>query len=279
MSIKPITQPEFAKIRELLNTNTGIILNEDQTYVVETRLSSLGYEMGVATFGELFDKIRANPKQILPKVIHLLANHETCWFRDHSLWNTLEKLIFPQLFERLKIGKHKIRIWSAGCSSGQEPYSVAILIDELCQQQTIPACIERFSILATDMSDEILSIAKVAQYNAFDIKRGLSKHRRNTYFTQQQNNWQLNEEIRQRVEFRQINLIEYFTNPINHFDIILCRNVIVYFSTEFQQRVIPKLIKVLANNGVFFLGASESFQGYCAELKTNEFEEGVYYRL
>jgi len=279
MSIKPITQPAFFEIRKLLNLNSGIALNDDHAYLVETRLSDLGNEMGVATFGELFDRVRTNPKEMLPKIIHRLSTHETFWFRDKSFWNTLEKLILPKMFERLRLGTHRIRVWSAGCSTGQEPYSLAILIDELCQQRGTPTDINRFSILATDISEVVISTAKTAQYNTFDIERGLSKCRQNNYFIQQEkNNWKLREDICRRVEFRQINLIEDFTKKVGPFDIVLCRNVIIYFSPDFKKKFISKLVQVLANEGILFFGASESLRGYSEQLRISEFEGGFYYQ-
>jgi len=273
---KAITHQEFLKIKNLLRDYCGVALGDDQSYLVETRLSELAKEIGVSTFSELYDRMVAGSGNLLPEVTHLLTTHETFWFRDHSLWNILEKSILPTLFERLHTHKRTIRIWSAGCSTGQEPYSLAILIDEMCQRQQQLDFINRFSILGMDISKFAISSAKTGIYNTFDTKRGLSEQRRNTYFTPMGHKWQLREDIRQRVKFEQINLLDDFSY-LGSFDIVLCRNVIVYFSPEFRKNMISKIVDVLAKNGMLFLGASESLYGYSLhKLKRIEFERGIY---
>lgn len=276
MKIKPITQREFLKIKNLLKVHCGVALSDDQAYLVEARLTELGDEIKVATFGELYDRMLADSNKMLPDIIHLLTTHETSWFRDRVFWNILKKSILPKMFERLRTGTPMIRIWSAGCATGQEPYSLAMLIDEMCWQYGIPNYAERFFIFGMDISKFAISGAKIAKYNAFDIKRGLSEYRRNTYFSLVGDKWQLCKSIRQRVNFSQINLIENFTH-LGMFDIVLCRNVIVYFSPEFRKDVITKIVQVLAKNGALFLGASESLYGYYPnDLKRVEFERGIY---
>jgi len=264
MSIRPkaITSQEFLKIKNLLEDYCGVALGDDQAYLVETRLSELNKEIGVRTFSELYDR--------------MIADHETSWFRDLSFWNVLEKAVLPIMFERLRTSHSTIKIWSAGCSTGQEPYSLAILIDEMCQRRKRLDCINKFSILGVDISKFAISAAITGFYNTFDTKRGLSERRRSHYFTPVGHKWQLCEDIRRRVKFKQMNLMDDFSH-LGNFDIVLCRNVIVYFSPEFRKNMISKIVDVLAKKGVLFLGASESLYGYYpCKLRKIEFERGIY---
>ncbi|MCP4697399.1 MAG: hypothetical protein GY862_11185 [Gammaproteobacteria bacterium] len=276
--MKPITHEEFSKIRDILKVNCGVALNDDQEYLVETRLAGLGKEIGAANFSELFDSLLASRERLLPKVIHLLTTHETFWFRDNSCWNTLERFILPKMFKRLEAGALEIRIWSTGCSTGQEPYSLAILIDELCRMRGTPEYAEKFSILGMDISEAAISAARTANYSTFDINRGLSEHRRNIYFVPEGKKWRLREDIRCRVEFGSINLMEDFKR-LGLFDIVLCRNVIVYFSPELREKTIVGISRVMAENAMLLLGAAESLYGCCPDkLKKIEFEGGIYHQ-
>jgi chemotaxis protein methyltransferase CheR len=276
VTIKPITPLEFTKIKNLLKEYCGVALGDDQAYLVETRLAELSKEIGIKTFSELYDRISADSEHLLLEVTHLLTTHETSWFRDSSFWNILEKSILPKMFEELNTHKRIIKIWSAGCSTGQEPYSLAILIDEMCRQRGLLNEVNRFYILGMDISKFAISTATTGLYNTFDTKRGLSEQRRSFYFKPIGHKWQLREDIRQRVKFRQINLMNNFAH-LGSFDMVLCRNVIVYFSPEFRKMMISKIVDVLAKEGLLFLGASESLYGYYPDkLKKIEFERGVY---
>jgi len=276
MYVKPINSFEFTKIKNLLKEYCGVALGDDQAYLVETRLSELCKELEIKTFTELYEEILKDSRHLLPEVTHLLTTHETSWFRDNSFWNVLKKSILPEMFERLRNNKNSIKIWSAGCSTGQEPYSLAILIDEMCHNQGLTSYIDKFHILGMDISKFAISTAITGIYNTFDTKRGLSEQRRNKYFKSMGHKWQLHENIRRRVKFGYVNLIDNFSH-LGTFDIVLCRNVIVYFSPEFRKNMIEKIVNVLAKEGILFLGASESLYGYYPDrLQKVEFERGVY---
>ncbi|MEK7483666.1 MAG: protein-glutamate O-methyltransferase CheR [Planctomycetota bacterium] len=275
-----LTQQEFIKIRDFLKTSCGIFLENDKEYLVKTRLFDLVNEAD-GNFTKLVEWALTNQKGMYQKLIHLLTTHETFWFRDDSFWNTLEKYIFPQLLKKIKRGED-IYIWCAGCSTGQEPYSIAILIDELCKQMQIPFSIERFNILATDISQEVLEKAKRGRYTEFDLRRGISECRKQLYFTpsndQTLDSWQLHPSISQRVQFRPLNLIDDFMGTHGRFHLILCRNVLVYFAPEFKKSVLSKMANLLNPEGFLFLGASESIENTDDSLKKEEFENGKYYQ-
>ncbi|MGK5092315.1 protein-glutamate O-methyltransferase CheR [Deltaproteobacteria bacterium TL4] len=276
-TLHPLTQVEFLQLRELLLKVCGISLNDDHHYLIETRLRDYALELGARTFGELYRFIVTQADQRLPEVIERMTTNETLWFRDQSCWNILEKYIIPHFFECLDNGVSKIRIWSAACSTGQEPYSLAILIDELCAKYGKMGYQDRFSILGTDISGKALASARLAQYDSFVINRGLSEQRKKRYFTCENEKWKLNETLSKRVNFSSFNLIGSY-RTFEKYHLILCRNVMVYFSSSFQKEVLQKMNSVLHDDGMLMIGASESLLNYRELFNRCEFENGVYYR-
>lgn len=271
-----ITTLEFQQISKLLHDQCGINLQDDQEYLVQTRLSGFAESLGLHTFSQLFSRLQFEPEKLLPTVINLMTTNETLWFRDESCWNALEKSLLPPLFRKLAQGEHEIKIWVAGCSTGQEAYSLAILIDELCQQQGRPELARRFSIQAMDISEDALEIARAAQYNDFEIKRGLSIARRDRYFEQQAHNlWVLRPNIRLRVHFEAINLTRDFSS-LGVFELILCRNVTIYFSAPVRSKILSSMMRMLKSDGALLIGASESLWGNRSEFRAVEFEGCVY---
>lgn len=274
--MQAITALEFKQISQLLHDQCGINLQEDQDYLVQTRLSDFAESLGLYSFGQLFSRLQYEPETLLPTVINLMTTNETLWFRDYSCWNTLEKSILPALFKKLAGSRQEIKIWVAGCSTGQEAYSLAILIDELCQKQNQPELARHFSIQAMDISQAALEIARAAHYNDFEINRGLSVVRRNKYFEQQANNlWVLRPNIRLRVHFEPVNLTRDFSH-LGVFDLILCRNVTIYFSQPVRSKILSSMVKMLSPEGALLIGASESLWGKRGEYEVVEFEGCVY---
>jgi chemotaxis protein methyltransferase CheR len=274
--MQAITTLEFKQISKLLHDQCGINLQDDQHYLVQTRLSHFAESLGLHSFSQLFSRLQIEPEKLLPSVINLMTTNETFWFRDQSCWNALEKSILPALFKKLAQGSPEIKVWIAGCSTGQEAYSLAILIDELCLQQKRPEWARCFSIQAMDISLTALEIARTAQYNNFEIKRGLSLTRRNKYFEQAENNlWILRPNIRLRVHFDSINLTHDFSR-LGVFDLILCRNVTIYFTSSVRSRILSTMVKMLSPDGALLIGASESLWSEHGDLNVAEFEGCVY---
>jgi chemotaxis protein methyltransferase CheR len=204
-----------------------------------------------------------------------MTTNETLWFRDESCWNALEKDILPALFKKLAYSRDTIHIWIAGCSTGQEAYSLAILIDELSTKLNKPELARHFHIRAMDISESALAVARAARYNDFEIKRGLDLNRRNKYFELDADNyWALRPNIRLRVHFDTINLTRNFS-ALGRFDLILCRNVTIYFTSETRHRILSTMIKMLNQQGKLLIGATESVRGL-GEFKTAEFEGCIY---
>ncbi|MDT8446256.1 MAG: protein-glutamate O-methyltransferase CheR [bacterium] len=273
--VAPITEHEFNKIRDLLVSVCGIDLKPDQDYLVETRLSELAVQLGATTFGELHRHIIADP-EVMPKVVDLMTTNETLWFRDASCWLTLKDKLLPHFFEQLKEGKPKIRVWSAASSTGQEAYSLAILIDEECRRLGHPEWVERFEIRGTDISTAAVFLARQARYDSFTVSRGLSAERCAAYFHKEENSYQLHQRIIDRARFEHFNLMESFA-PLGRFDLVFCRNVAIYFSKSFKEELFEKIAGVLNSDGFLLLGATESLFGLKAPFTSQSHLNGVYY--
>lgn len=273
--MQDITPLEFRQISKLINEQCGIHLKEDQTYLVQTRLSDFAESLGLTSFGQLLACLQRDPETMLPSFIDIMTTNETLWFRDASCWNALEKSVLPDLFHKINRG-YGARIWVAGCSTGQEAYSLAILIDELCRAKNQPELAHHFSIQAMDISQKALQTARQACYNTFEINRGLSSTRRDKYFDQQDlQHWVLRPNIRLRVHFDTINLTRDISH-LGYFDLILCRNVTIYFATDMRNRILSNMASMLMPGGSLILGATESLWQQRDAFKTVEFEGCIY---
>lgn len=275
--VAPITEHEFTKIRDLLVSVCGIDLKADQDYLVETRLSELAVELGAKTFGELHRFIVADP-EVMPRVVDLMTTNETLWFRDTSCWTTLTELLVPKLLERVAQGGPAVRVWSAASSTGQEAYSLAILIDELAYKMGRPELADRFEIIGTDISSAAVFLANQARYDSFTVSRGLSAERCEKYFHKEGNTFQLHDAIKRRVQFKRFNLMESFVT-LGKFDLVFCRNVAIYFSKAFKEELFGKIAGTLAPGGVMLLGATESLFGLKTPFVHHTHKTGVYYQL
>lgn len=271
----PITPLEFKQLSALLHDQCGLYLQDDQEYLVETRLKDFVQGLGLNSFGELYARLQVEPEKLLPGVINLMTTNETSWFRDASCWNALEGAILPALFEKAARSE-SVKIWIAGCSTGQEAYSLAMLIDELSEKRRQPELARRFHIQAMDISQSALETARAGLYSNFEINRGLSLARRDKYFEQADGNrWQLRPNIRLRVHFDAINLTRNFTY-LGYFDLILCRNVTIYFAPPIREKILSAMAEMLEPNGALLLGATEPLWGGRGSFNTAEFEGCVY---
>jgi chemotaxis protein methyltransferase CheR len=277
--IAPLQTKEFAKLRDMIVNACGIYLEDDKDYLVESRLTDLGNELKAETFSDLHRLIISDSNKLMPRLIDLMTTNETYWFRDDSLWRALEKKIIPDFFDLLKNGKKReIKIWSAACSTGQEPFSLSLLIEEIGQQLGNSIYKDSFHILGTDISDEALLLARSGKANLFSVKRGLSEARLKKYFTQDGRVYILKEDITRRVEFKKLNLMDSFL-LLGKFDLVLCRNVAIYFTNEFKKELFRKIARILLPDGILFIGASESLIGHSEEFKSDSYENAIYYHL
>lgn len=268
----PFTPEEYSNFRLFLEQACGIVLGENKHYLVSSRLNRLMRDMHIDTLQDLVNQLsHTTSSQLKASVIEAMTTNETLWFRDTYPFEVLSNTIFEG---SRQAKKNTLRIWSAACSSGQEPYSISIAADEYAQHN--PGF--RVDIVATDISQAILNDAKEAKYDALALARGLSEERKRRYFSAIGNQWQVNANIRSRVSFRENNLLQSNAG-LGKFDAIFCRNVLIYFSAESKTDILNRMAKSLNPRGYLMLGASESIAQYCDAFEMVRASTGVVYRL
>lgn len=270
---------EFQLFQNYIAQKCGIEITEEKAYLIETRLSKFLADFGLSTFGELYSKIRSSDDASLnEKIIDAITTNETLWFRDKTPWNILRELYLPKAIELLQSQKkEKIRIWSAAASTGQEAYSTAICIEEYLKQNNIAGVsLDNFEILATDISDAVIKIAKNGKYDAISVTRGLDKNIKEKYFIKKDMIWELSPLIKERVKFTKFNLQNSFY-MFGNFDVIFCRYVLIYFSHTFKEDMLKKLSYSLADDGMLFLGSYETYEELNNYFISALHGGGVYY--
>lgn len=277
----PITQEEFKLLRDYIADQCGIFVGDQKLYLLESRLSILVVENGCKSFHEFYRKAVNDPYNGLrDKIIDAITTNETLWFRDQTPWFIFKEVIIPDFFNTLSKGlKNRIRIWSAACSTGQEPYSIAMVLDEAIRERLgRDISPEHFEILATDISPSALFLAIAGRYDQIAMSRGMSERYRDRYFAQRGRVWELDPVIRKRITFKQLNLQSRFS-PLGKFDLIMCRNVAIYFSDAFKNDLFSRMASTLNGRGYFFVGSAESLTGYSDDFELFEHNRGIYYRL
>ena len=270
----PISDVDFQYIRQLVRTRTSVSLTDDKAYLVESRLTSLAQQVGLNSVSQLIQKLRIQPFDDLHlQVIESMMTTETWFFRDAYPFEAVREQILPELIKKRQ-GQRSLNIWCAASSSGQEPYSIAILLKEHFPQLSSWT----ISLIASDISHKMLDKARQGNYSQHEMSRGLSPYLREKYFRLQGNEWQLNSEIRQMIAFRQFNLIESWS-PMPLMDIIFLRNVLIYFDVEMKQSILAKVRKLLKPDGYLFLGGGETTINLDRAFKTVRFNKAICYQL
>lgn len=278
MSPESITTVEFKLLRDFIEEHCGISLGEEKAYLVETRLAGLMVQYGCPDFGSFYRLAKNDPSPALrEKVIDAMTTNETLWFRDaHPFVILREKLLPPLAAEILQGSRFRIRIWSAACSTGQEPYSIAMAIHEFCR--TTPGITPaHFEILATDISPSALMLAKAGRYDENALRRGLPDNLRASYFLPDGQVWSVKQDLRNLVTFRKFNLQDPL-DPLGRFDIVFCRYVTIYFAEEFKRRIFEGLARLLAPEGHLFVSAVESLRGIADQFLPLTHAGGLYYQ-
>jgi chemotaxis protein methyltransferase CheR len=290
-----LSKEEFELLRNYIYNICGLAISDNKAYLIRQRLEPIAKAAGCNSFGEFYRKIKQTNLPIFQeKIINAITTNETAFFRDGHPFAAFKEYMLPKLTRiirerksRNKIRKgSKVRLWSAGSSTGQEPYSLAMLVHEYItenepaeKQPNAFASVakEDFGILATDISSEILSKAMAAEYTDMEAKRGLSPDRLKKYFGKVQTRWVISSFIRSMVEFRQINLIRPFT-MLGGFDVIFCRNVLIYFDNETKSRIIDQFHRMLASDGFFVLGATENLYALTDKFSSLHYGETIIYQ-
>ncbi|MEM1415624.1 MAG: protein-glutamate O-methyltransferase CheR [Myxococcota bacterium] len=243
---------DFDLVRELVRKAAGIVLEDGKEYLVDTRLSSSCRRLGIESPAALIDKVRKGDAAMTKEVVEALTTNETSWFRDPRVYTALETGVFPALL-RERQSERKLRIWSAACSTGQEPYTLGImLLDEFPQASGWDV-----EIVATDLDTQVLAKAREGQYNQLEVNRGLPVRTLIKHFEREGRAFRAKDTLRSMVDFRQLNLIED-VYPDGPFDLVLIRNVLIYFDLETKRAVLDKVLRRLAPDGYVVLGGAET---------------------
>lgn len=275
-----LTLSEFKLFKKYIADICGIDISEEKSYLIETRLSNILADSGLKNFEELYNYLRLkNDDKYKNRIIEAITTNETLWFREKSPWKVIEKQLLPQYIKDLRNKKkNKIRIWSAAASTGQEAFSTAMCIANYLKDNNINDIkLNQFEILATDISETAIEIAKAGRYDAISIMRGLEPSYKKQFFNKDGFVWELDQKIVKSVNFQKFNLQENFDN-YNKFDIIFCRYVLIYFTNNLKENILYKLTKVIEDLGTLFLGSAEIYQNIEKHFKMENIGNGVYYR-
>jgi chemotaxis protein methyltransferase CheR len=270
---------EFKILARYVLTISGISLDDSKKYLIETRLAPLLKDLGLVSFSELYYKATSDAsKKIQEKIIDAITTGETLFFRDAAPFELLQHKIIPDLVDTRskrvpKTAPVPLRIWSAACSTGQEIYSIAMVLKELFGD------LSRYSIrlIGTDISDAAVARASYGTFNNFEIDRGLAKDRLQKYFVQSNGSWKVRDEVRAMVSFKKLNLMENF-NGIGKFDIIFCRNVAIYFSEADRAKLFKKIEGALEPDGYLVIGSTESLTGIAPQFEPKRYLRSVFYQ-
>ncbi|AOV16658.1 chemotaxis protein [Acidihalobacter aeolianus] len=264
-------QAEYDAFRRFLSDACGIMLGDNKHYLVVSRLNRMVREANLPSISALLSRL-PHDRELARLAVEAMTTNETSWLRDQHPFICLRDQILPELARR----GTSLRMWSAACSSGQEPYSLSMMIDE-CQRSQAGVSLVNTQIVATDVSKQILDEARAASYDTFSMTRGLSDDMRQRYFVNKGDRWEVIPKVKNRVSFREYNLMQSFA-PLGKFDVIFCRNVLIYFSATAKEDILRRLAQALNPGGYLFLGSAETAGAASDLLELARFNPGSAYR-
>jgi len=266
-----MTPLDYDYLRKCLKERSGLVLSADKQYLVESRLLPVARKAGLANLGELVTALKmAHEPSLMTAVVEAMTTNESFFFRDKTPFEHFRHTILPALLAARK-GSRVIRIWCAAAACGQEPYSLSMCLKEI--QSEIAGW--RIELLATDLSGEVLEKARAGLYTQFEVQRGLPIQLLIKYFTQTGELWQIAPEVRAMVRYRQLNLLADFSQ-LGMFDLIFCRNVLIYFDQDTKTDVLNRMARVVAHDGFLILGAAETVVGLTDRFKMVHDKRGLY---
>jgi chemotaxis protein methyltransferase CheR len=265
-----VTPLDYEFLRKLLKERSGLDLSADKQYLVESRLIPLARKAGLPGLPELVQKLKNGADALTSDVVEAMTTNETFFFRDKVPFDHLKATIVPELLQA-RAARRSLRIWCAASSTGQEPYSIAMCLKEFGAALTG----WRVEIIATDLSQGVLEKSRAGLFSQFEVQRGLPIQLLVRHFVQTGELWQLNADIRAMVQFRQLNLLQDFSH-LGVFDIIFCRNVLIYFDQETKTNVFGRLSRMIEPDGFLMLGAAETVVGLTEAFKPYPDRRGLY---
>ena len=266
---------DFDYIAQLVWRRSAIVLEPGKEYLVESRLTPIVRRTGGEQIADLVARLQSQPEnQLHSEVVDAMTTNETSWFRDRLPFDALTAHILPELLSK-RVRERRITIWSAGCSSGQEPYSIAMLVSNAMNMH--PGWTTQ--IIATDLSEEMLTKAKRARYGQLEVNRGLPAQMLVSNFERTGMEWEVKESVRSMVDFRPLNLARPFDNAVPSADVVFLRNVLIYFDTETKKQVLKRVRSVLRPDGYLFLGGAETTLNVDEAFEPVQFDRATCYRL
>jgi len=266
-----VTPQGFDFLRKLLRERSGLVLAAEKQYLAESRLLPVARRNGMTTIDELIDRMKGKAAiSLTTQVVEAMTTNETFFFRDKLPFDHFRDTIMPALIAA-RAREKRIRIWCTAASTGQEPYSLAMML------KGMGAAISGFRIdmVATDLSSDILEKAKAGIYTQFEVQRGLPVQLLVKYFDQVGESWQLAPELRGMVHFRPINLLNDFA-ALGTFDVVFCRNVLIYFDQDTKAAVLDRIARQMPDDGYLVLGAAETVIGLTSAFKPLADKRGLY---
>ncbi len=265
-----MTPPDYEYLRKLLKDHSGLDLSADKQYLIESRLLPLARKVGMSGIGDLVQKMRGGSPALVGQVVEAMTTNETFFFRDKIPFDHFRDTVMPELLQA-RAGRKSIRIWCAACSTGQEPYSLAMCLKEM------GAALSgwRIEIIATDLSQEVLEKSRSGIYSQFEVQRGLPIQLLVKHFKQIGELWQINAELRAMVQHRQLNLLHDFSQ-LGVFDVIFCRNVLIYFDQDTKVNIFNRLARAIEPDGFLVLGAAETVVGLTDVFRPHPERRGLY---
>lgn|SRR5690606_34102408 len=266
-----LSPQDFQLLADLLRSRSGFVLGPEKGYLLESRLTPVARRRGLDSLTQLVQLLRQKPDELLVhEISEAMTINESFFFRDNVPFEILAKHVLPAM-RTARAGSKRLRIWSAACSTGQEPYSIAMLLD---QQRPLWAD-WNIEIIATDLSSQAIHKAQSGLYSQFEVQRGLPIKNLMTYFEKVGDQWQISQNIRQMVKYRTFNLLHPLT-ALGTFDIVFCRNVLIYFDSPTKAKVLEAIRRQMAPDGCLFLGAAETVLGLTRAFKPVKDQRGLY---
>ncbi|MEM9206398.1 MAG: protein-glutamate O-methyltransferase CheR [Pseudomonadota bacterium] len=261
----------FTWLAAFLKSKSGLILSNDKQYLIDTRLTPIVRANGLNDLDGLVTALKRGSSALEKNVIEAMTTNETFFFRDKTPFDNLSEEILPVLLKNR--ANRRLRIWCAAASSGQEPYSIAMTIREMGQATAGWT----FEIVGTDISTEVLEKAEKGQYSQFEVQRGLPVQHLLKYFTQKGETWEIDAGLRRMVRYKQMNLLDNLSS-LGKFDIIFCRNVLIYFDRETKSEILSRVHAMMAPDGYLLLGAAETVVGITDKFVPSSGRRGLYTR-
>ena len=262
---------DFDMFSNLLKQRSGLVLTKDKAYLLESRLMPVARKWNMKGLDELAVTVRMRKEEaLLRDITEAMTTNESSFFRDQKPFDLFRNLVLPQLLES-RSSRRQIRIWSAACSSGQEAYSLAMLL----QDEAAKIAGWRIEIVGTDISAEMVERAKSGIYTQFEVQRGLPIQMLVKHFKQNGDKWQISPQIRQMASFREFNLLGDLM-PLGQFDVVFCRNVLIYFDQPTKSRVLEQIARLMPADGLLYLGGAETVLGITDRFKPLENQRGLY---